>query len=110
MFALLRLKAARAARKAGLLTGGLLCLVVGVAFVTASIFLAIAASHGAILAALVVGGFYLGVGLILIGLAGRSRHVPAQKAAAPPPAADSTAMVNAFLSGVYAGVSAKRST
>ncbi|MDW4499903.1 hypothetical protein R5H30_18055 [Sulfitobacter sp. D35] len=109
----MRLRAALAARRAGLLTGGLLCIVIGCAFLTVALFIVIAASHGAGLAALVVGVIYVGFGLVFVGLSRRTPHsvraAAAATAAAPPPAGtDAAALVTAFLSGLSAGVAAKK--
>lgn len=110
-------KAARAARKTGLAVGGGLCFVVGAAFLTSAAWIYLSQVLDTLSAALIIGGVYAGVGLVLFGLAGRSSesadikvkaeakaqmngHAPQHEGGEQPP------LVQAFLFGMQAGANA----
>jgi hypothetical protein len=117
MFEGLKTKAATTAKRAGLLSGGLLAIAVGAAFLTAAAWIYLANVMDAQMAALIIGGVYAGLGFVMVGLAssGGSREEPAagqkasahgageQGAGAQPP------LMQAFLQGMQAGVSATQS-
>ena len=93
-------RAERAARAAALGLAGGLVLAVGVGFLTAAAWIALASAQGALTAALVIGSGYAGLGLVLValGLRGPSRRRPL-----PPRASDQVpALAAAFLSGFQA--------
>ncbi|GGA19284.1 phage holin family protein [Neptunicoccus cionae] len=107
--------AARTARRAGLLCGGAVLMLVGLAFLTASLWLHLSLVYGAVFAATVIGTAYFGIGLLIVGIAaaGEKRmpveeHPPVHVHKRPPPA-DGPAIVEAFLYGLQAGTSAKKS-
>ena len=103
-------KVARTAKRAGLLSGGLLLCCVGVGFLTVAGWVALVPVIGVQTTALVIGAFYVGIGLIMIG-AGTHRtkqeadetDVPSQtRTATGPP------IVEAFMYGLEAGARADR--
>lgn len=106
----LKLQARAAARRAGFSAAGALCLAVGLGFLTAAGFLAIEASQGALVAALVIAVAYLGLGLVFLGLSmRRTIRVPVGTplAAAGGPRLYSyavPALIEAFMVGVAAGI------
>lgn len=69
---------ADAGRRAVLGLGAMLLLTVGLAFLTVAAFIALAALRDPLFAALVIGLAYLGLGLILMALAGRRPPAPPQ--------------------------------
>lgn len=106
--------AARTARRAGLLCGGAVLMIVGLAFLTVSLWLHLSLVYGAVFAATVLGTAYFGIGLLIIGIAaaGERRmppedHPPVHVNKRPPPA-DGPAIVEAFLYGMQAGTNAKK--
>lgn len=106
--------ASRTARKAALGLGAMLCLTVGIAFLTVAAWLFIISVTTALNAALIIGGAYSGVGLILIGVMsakgapgpqGRSNGSNASQT----PANDDIGpkIVEAFMTGLRAGQKAR---
>lgn len=116
MLSRIKQSAAHAARKAGLLTGGLLCVVVGLAFLTVAAWIYLAATLDALAAASIIGGVYTGLGLILIGVGGSSGTGSAEAAAhraalheaeaRHAPAGEAPPLMQAFLFGMQAGTNA----
>lgn len=107
----IRAKLADTARRAGLLTGGLLLCSVGTAFLTVAAWLALLPIVGAALTAAIVASVYLGIGLILIGVSLQGRRALAQSAdaaASPPVTPLNSPMMEAFLYGIQAGAKADR--
>ncbi len=108
----LKSKATRTAKRAGLLSGGLLAICVGLAFFTGAAWLYLSAVTDPLTAALVLGGAYLGLGLLTIGIAlsgGSEDHHAATLAHGPArqePQAAQPPLMQAFLHGMQAGVSA----
>ncbi|MEO1563432.1 MAG: phage holin family protein [Pseudomonadota bacterium] len=105
--------AASAARKAGLFTGGLLCMAVGAGFLTVAAWILLTLAHGAMIAALVIGAAYFGLGLVLLGIAATraSSHSEAAPAVARPHAQqtiDAPPLMQAFLHGLQAGANAQQ--
>lgn len=98
-------------RKVALTGTGAVLALIGAGFLTGAVFLALAAAHGAILACVVVGGGYLGLGLIAIAL-GTGHHaatVPPVKAATPVvhTGADMAGpLATAFVVGIQNGIAA----
>lgn len=104
-------KLARTARRAGLLSGGLLLCTVGVGFLTVAGWFALSPVIGVQNTALVIAGIYVGTGLIMIGIgAHRSSHGShrSHDARAQPDAAPtrSPPIVEAFMYGLQAGARA----
>jgi len=108
----LKTKAATTAKRAGLLSGGLLAITVGLGFLTAAAWIYLARVTDAQMAALVIGGVYAGLGFVMVGLAssGGSQDAPAPhpKAATQGPI-EQPPLMQAFLQGMQAGVSATQS-
>lgn len=102
---------ARAARKAGILCGGLICILVGAGFLTVSLWIYLSTTYDAVFAASVLGTGYMGIGLLVVGLIGFGGKTPEQPRApisnAPP--ADGPAMMQAFLYGMQAGSDTQKS-
>ncbi len=99
-------RAAKAARRAGLLSAGLLFCLVGTAFLTTAVWLALLPIVGAATTAIILALLYLGAGAIIIGLALHSRPEPDRPhhAAAPETApGDGPPIVQAFMYGLQAG-------
>ena len=98
MFAGVKYAAASAARKAALMIAGLLLLGIGLAFLTAAMWMVLSMAYGTLTAAAVLGAVFCGIGLIVLALASspRRRHV------APPHPAKNPLM-DAFLAGLQAG-------
>jgi hypothetical protein len=93
------------ARRSALGLAGVLFAGVGVGFLTAAAFQGLSIWNGPIVAALVLGGVYLGLGLIFLALSKRDE----------PPAREieirgspMLRVVDAFFEGVEAGASARR--
>ncbi|MBT9386504.1 phage holin family protein [Pseudooceanicola sp. CBS1P-1] len=108
MFGSLRYSIDRAVRRAGYSIGAVILLVIGWGFLTVAAWLYLSTVKDAMFAALIIGCVYVGLGLILMFLASRSRPVPmAHPAAAPPPSAASFAgLASALMQGVGAGMAA----
>lgn len=106
MLTQLKYATARAARKAGILCGGLVCILVGAGFLTVSLWIVLSAEYGAAFAATVLGTGYFGIGLLAMGIAVFSGKAPVQPPApiaTTPRPADGPAMLQAFLYGMQAG-------
>jgi hypothetical protein len=97
----IRKKIARTAKRAGLLTGGLLLCCVGTGFLTVSAWLGLVSLVGAQLTATIIAGAYLGVGFILIGIA--SRKTVETETIPQPNQPDTPPIVQAFMYGLQAG-------
>ncbi len=112
MLGSLKSKAADTAKRAGLLTGGLLATAVGVAFLTAAAWIYLASVADALTAALVIGAAFVGLGLVLVGVASSGKsHASAheqqtQFAQTNQHHAEQPPLMQAFLHGMQAGVSA----
>ena len=96
MLSALKAEAARAARKTGFLAGGLFFIIIGLGFLTGSLYILIAMSEGALVASAIIGAVYAGLGLVLIGIAKmigkgdayvppQAVHASAHASATPPP-------------------------
>ncbi|WP_366869285.1 phage holin family protein [uncultured Tateyamaria sp.] len=105
----IREKVAQTARRAGLLSGGLLLCTVGFGFLTTAAWFALLPTVGITVTALIVGAAYAGIGLILIGVGSvqTKGHRPAQPQQAAD-APDSPPIVQAFMYGLQAGTQADR--
>lgn len=117
MFNALSNRVSHAARKAGLLTGGLLCATVGGAFLTLAAWIYLSAEQGAQAAALIIGAAYFGIGMLILAVASSSSgsgqssaHTKPQAAATRPREAvdpDAPPIMQAFLYGLQAGISSE---
>ncbi len=104
-------KVTRTAKRAGLYTGGLLLCSVGVAFMTAAAWIALATALDAQIAAIVIGCAYLGVGLVIFGVAASSpsqEQPKAPHAEQPKAPSDAPPIVQAFMYGLQAGAEANQ--
>jgi NADH:ubiquinone oxidoreductase subunit 6 (subunit J) len=113
MFEPIKHSAGQAARRAGLVTGAAVCMLVGAGFVTAAAWMTLDAAFDAVTAAMIIGGAYFGIALILIGVSrSDSGAQPAEPATTHPQvtSADGPALLNAFLGGMQAGSAARRGT
>ena len=115
MFDRFKSKAAHTAKRAGLLSGGLLATLVGVAFLTVAAWTYLVQTTDALTAALVLGSVFTGVGLVVIGIASAQGDHSGEQATSPGLAsanhqADHSSgqppLMQAFLHGMQAGVSA----
>lgn len=108
----LKTKAANTAKRAGLLTGGLLAIVVGLGFLTAAGWIYLVNVTDTLTAALILGGAFTGAGSLTVGMAstsGSSHDTQPTSYASQPSvheAADHPPLMQAFLHGMQAGVSA----
>lgn len=107
-------KMAHAAKRAGLLSGGLLLCAVGAGFLTVAAWFALIPVMGLTHTALIIAGTYLGLGLILVGLSQRDRSdsqpSPSAAKSSPTPQAAASAppLVEAFMYGLRAGAHVDR--
>lgn len=101
----IRKKVATAAKRAGLMTGGLLFCLIGTGFLTLAGWLALLPLVGVQLTAMIFAGLYLGVGLILIGASAGLHDVPEPRAATATHG-DGPPIVQAFMYGLQAGAQA----
>lgn len=106
-------KAKQTVKRAGLLTGGLVFCAVGVGFLTVAAWIYLANVLSVQLAALIIGGAYVGAGLILIGLGNsRSHHVDpmslSEHATKPAPPPNVPPLLQALLFGIEAGSKVSR--
>ena len=116
MFDAVKQSAARAARKTALSVGALIALCVGIGFLTAAGWIHLSLAHGPLTAALVIGLIYVGIGLVLIAVAGSSAPETVDSpsagahAAEPDPETPNSLppLAQAFVYGLNAGVKAKR--
>lgn len=90
----------------------MLCIVVGLVFLTVAAWIALEASVGSMYAAVVIGGTYMGIGLILLGIMSSDaspRHPEPRSDPARAPASDDIGpqVIAAFVSGLKAGQKAR---
>jgi hypothetical protein len=104
----IRQKLAQTAKRAGLLSGGLLLCLVGAGFLTFAGWIALSALIGGLNTALVFAALYLGIGLIMMGAAVHRAPRLSHDAAARPqsPGATKQSLLDAFLYGMQAGAKA----
>lgn len=102
-------KLARSAKRAGLMSGGLLCCMVGTGFMTVSAWFGLVPQLGVPTTAAIIAGVYIGVGLILIGLSSREDHPAVSAAATEPTPSQAPPLTQAFLYGLQAGNQASKS-
>lgn len=103
-------KVAHTAKRAGLLSGGLLLCAIGAGFLTVAGWFALYPLVGVQNTALIFAGVYVGLGLILIG-AGAHRSSSAAHQSQPQAHAQSgsaPAVVEAFMYGLQAGARADK--
>lgn len=105
----------RAARKTALAGGGVLFIMVGIAFLTMALWMHLAFVYGAIAASVTIGVAYLGVGLIMLGMAGSNHSKQETPSSATPETPNhsgvpenSPPLMQAFLYGMEAGINARK--
>ncbi|WP_417257854.1 phage holin family protein [Celeribacter sp.] len=106
MFDHLKYAAKDTARRAAIGALGSVLVAVGVVMLTVSAWFALLLVTTPAIAALILGGGYTGVGLVILGLSGsRSQRRPhaAQTAASAPPADPMDRLTSAFLQGMETG-------
>ncbi|WP_272009429.1 phage holin family protein [Roseovarius sp. ZX-A-9] len=111
----LRQEVRAAARAAALRSVAMVLLLVGLAFLTAALWLFIVTVATALTAAVVIGALYCGVGLILLAMASfrSGGHTSAHTAASPTPGATPTPqaplvqLAEGFAMGMQAGRAAR---
>ncbi|WP_299728040.1 phage holin family protein [uncultured Tateyamaria sp.] len=101
-------KVAQTAKRAGLLSGGLLLCSVGVGFLTVAGWFALVPLLGTQNTALILAGVYVGIGLIMIGVGSHrsARRSDASMARTQAQAATAPPIVEAFMYGLQAGARA----
>lgn len=111
MLTQLKYATARAARKAGILCGGLVCILVGAGFLTVSLWIYLSTAYDTAFAASVLGTGYMGIGLLVVGLIafGGKESAPPRAPISSAPPADGPAMMQAFLYGMQAGSDTQKS-
>ncbi|MEM9583782.1 MAG: hypothetical protein AAGA08_11755 [Pseudomonadota bacterium] len=106
----LKSKAACTAKRAGLLSGGLLMLSVGTAFLTVAAWIYLTSLADALTAATVIGAVYCGLGFVLFGWAstgtGRTKEHTVTEARSHATTEHHPPLMQAFLHGMQAGVNA----
>ena len=103
--------ARRLALRSALGLFGVLCLVIGLAFLTAAAWIALRIAADAQTAALVIGGAYAGLGLIVLAVARVARPgppPPVPRAARTVHEAPITGVAAAFMEGLGAGLASSR--
>lgn len=102
-------KAAKTAKKAGFLSGGLLLCAAGIAFLTVAVWFALLPHYGVPMTATLVGCIYLGAGCIFIAV-GLRRTEPVEKSAPThdPATSDDPSVLQAFMYGLQAGTKARQ--
>ncbi len=98
----IRTEVRTAARRAGFSALGALFLVAGLGFLTVALWIVLATTQGAFTAALVTGALYLGLGLVLLALAGRHDRTSPQPM-------QMSALMEAFMVGFTAGTANRAS-
>ncbi|MEP3334137.1 phage holin family protein [Sedimentitalea sp.] len=107
--------AARAALRTTMLGGGAVCVLVGIGLLTMALWMHLTLLFGAILASLIIGAAYLGVGLIAIGISvAKPAHHPGPateptRDGAPFDTGNAPPLMQAFLYGMQAGMKARKS-
>lgn len=107
-------KAAHASKQAGLLTGGLLAIGTGLAFLSWAAWFYLSLLTDPMTASVIIGAGYVGLGLVLIGIAmsrsgeSTSAHSPTESAKASQPPASQPPLMQAFMYGMEAGLSANK--
>ncbi|MCX7560196.1 phage holin family protein [Sulfitobacter sp. F26204] len=102
-------KAARTAKRAGLLTGAGVLMIVGTGFLTLAAWLYLTVGFSPMEAALIIAAVYFGTGLLLIGLGAREDHDADMRTdAQPAPPPEAPPLVQAFLFGMQAGTNSGR--
>lgn len=106
----------RMALRAGASLAGAVLIAVGLAFFTGALWLVLVEMRDALFAALVLGGLYLGLGLIVLALAlrhprrklpyGYPPAAPAPPAPGAAPGATMPGLMGALMQGVGAGLAA----
>ena len=96
-----------AARRTALGLGAAICLAVGMGFLSAAAFIAMAAAADPVTAALVLGAAYAGLGLILMAFAVQRHRAPPPPVRPPAGPVLLVAAVEAFTAGMAAGKSAR---
>ncbi len=106
MIAALKYRLRVAARNAGLIGIGALFLLIAVGFFTAAGWMLLAVAYGPLLATVLIGCLFAGLGLVFVGVALRDspRHAPHPAEAKP----KTTPLMEAFLVGLQAGTAARR--
>lgn len=106
----LKQKATQTAKRAGLMTAGILLCCVGIGFCTAAAWLQLSVTFSAVQTALIIAACYVGLGLVLVA-AGRSpgKATEQPSAFASEPKSDAPPIMQAFLHGMQAGANAKTS-
>ncbi|MGC1495678.1 MAG: phage holin family protein [Sulfitobacter sp.] len=106
----LKQKAAQTAKRAGLMTVGILLCAIGAGFCTAAAWLQLSVTFSATKTALIIAAIYVGIGLVLIA-AGRSpsKNVEPTGAFTTETKSDAPPLMQAFLHGMQAGAHAKAS-
>jgi len=109
-------RSARALRRALLNAIGTVFLAIGTAFLTSAAWILLAEVYSPLFAALILAGIFLGIGLILLGVASRAKHrsaaIAAEAAAlhdpaAPPPTGALSPLAEAFIIGLNAAAAAR---
>ncbi len=103
-------RSARAVKRALMRAVGAVFLLVGIAFLTSAGWIVLAEAYSTLFAALIISGVFLGIGLILLGIAATSRErreYDAEDAllrdpAAPPAPGTMSPLAEAFIIGLNA--------
>ncbi|WP_163846802.1 hypothetical protein [Pseudooceanicola aestuarii] len=98
----------QAVRRATFSVGAALLMSVGLGFLTAAAWIFLAQTQGAMLAALIIGCAYFGLGMVALAVASIRRPVPAAGATRPqaPNAGSPGGIVGALMQGIGAGIAA----
>lgn len=111
----LKYRSARAIRRALMLCVGGVLVAVGIGFLTSAAWIALEDAYSSLAAALIIAAFYLGVGLIVMGIASSSgsrdgnapEATPLRDPAAPPRPGAMPPLAEAFIIGLNAALAAR---
>lgn len=110
MFANLFLSMRFAMQRAAFSAVAGILMLVGLAFLTAAAWIGLATAYSTLVAALVIGCVYMGLGFVLLAMASLRRPLPPPVAPAVPPAAPvgftAAGLLGAFVQGIGAGIAA----
>ena len=106
MFGALRFRINLALRRTAFGAAGALCFLLGLGFLTSAVWIGLALAYGGLIASLLLGLIYCGLGLVLVAFAARRPPSPSPAPAAaarPVPTVGQADLIAAFLGGLDTG-------
>ncbi|WP_281968466.1 hypothetical protein [Roseovarius nanhaiticus] len=116
LFTAIKYRSARAIRRALLSAIGGVLVAVGACFLAGAAWIMLAEAYSALFAALILGGAFVGAGLIFLGISARAKRraemmkaeAAAMHPATPPPMGGLSPLAEAFIIGLNAAQAARR--